>query len=351
MKRIKIAQIGVGHDHAGQMFNTLRNMSDVFDVVGYAIPEDDVTDNEWELVHLENQSRMYQGARQYTVEEILSMPDLDAVAIETFDLLLVKYAKMAAERGLNVHMDKAPGESAEEYESLLSIIKQKKLAFSIGYMYRFNPFVKQIFQMNKNGEFGKIHSVDAEMSCFFVKGKRDWLCNFQGGMMQYLGCHLIDLVVRLIGVPEEIIPTNVSTRYQGTQGKDCSLAVLRYPNGVSTVKSEMGDYGGFFRRHIVVNGEKQTVQISPIETNGVSAKFKNPNTSIMKTYKIDSWGDKGESVTSEVFDRYEELLLTFAKMIRGEKGYTVDLETEAIVHRCLLAACGIPCDYKKEIVL
>ena len=100
MKRIKIAQIGVGHDHAGQMFNTLRNMPDVFDVVGYAIPEDDVTDNEWELSHLENQSRMYQGARQYTVEEILSMPDIDAVAIETFDLLLVKYAKMAAERGV-----------------------------------------------------------------------------------------------------------------------------------------------------------------------------------------------------------------------------------------------------------
>ena len=351
MKKIKIAQIGVGHDHAGQIFNTLRNMPDIFEVVGYAIPEDDTTDNEWELAHLKNQSRMYVGVPQYTVEEILSMPDLDAVAIETFDLLLVKYAKMAAERGLHVHMDKAPGENAEEFESLLSIIKQKKLAFSIGYMYRFNPFVKQIFQMNKNNEFGKIHSVDAEMSCFFVKGKRDWLYNFQGGMMQYLGCHLIDVVVRFLGVPEEIIPINVSTGYQGAMAKDCSLAVLKYPNGVSTVKSVMGDYGGFYRRHIVVNGEKQSVQISPIETNGVNAKFKNPNTSVMRTYNVDSWGDKGECVISEVFDRYEELLLTFAEMVRGDRSYTVDLETEATVHRCLLAACGISCDYKKQIVL
>lgn len=351
MKRIKIAQIGVGHDHAGQMFNTLLNMSDIFDVVGYAIPDDDVTDNEWELAHLKNQSRIYQGSRQYTVEEILSMPDLDAVAIETFDLVLVKYAKMAAEKGLHVHMDKAPGESAEEFESLLSIIKQKNLAFSIGYMYRFNPFVKQIFDMNKNGEFGKIHSVDAEMSCFFVKGKRDWLCNFQGGMMQYLGCHLIDIVIRLMGVPEEIIPTNVSTGYHGTQGKDCSLAVLRYPNGVATVKSVMGDHGGFFRRHIVVNGEKQSAQITPIETRGTNPKFKNPNVSVIKTYTGEQWGEEGEMHISEVFDRYEELLLTFAKMIKGETGYTIDLETEATVHRCLLYACGIKCDFKQKIKL
>ena len=46
MRKVKIAQIGIGHDHAGQIMNTLRNMSEVFEVVGYAIPEDDTTDNE-----------------------------------------------------------------------------------------------------------------------------------------------------------------------------------------------------------------------------------------------------------------------------------------------------------------
>ncbi len=169
--------------------------------------------------------------------------------------------------------------------------------------------------------------------------------------MQYLGCHLIDIVVRLMGVPDEIIPTNISTGYQGTVAKDCSLALLRYPNGVATVKSVMGDHGSFSRRHIVINGEKGSVEIRPIETDGVNPKFKNPNTSVVTDFKSEAWGDKGEKQISEVFDRYEELLLAFAKMISGEKDYEVDLETEATVHRCLLSASGIPCDYKKEVVL
>ena len=40
MKKIKIAQIGIGHDHAGDVFEELQHASDVFDVVGYAeVPE------------------------------------------------------------------------------------------------------------------------------------------------------------------------------------------------------------------------------------------------------------------------------------------------------------------------
>ena len=57
---------------------------------------------------------------------------------------------------------------------------------------------------SKNGEFGAIHSIDTEMSCLYEKGKRDWMGSFQGGAMQYLGCHLMDLVVRLMGTPDEI---------------------------------------------------------------------------------------------------------------------------------------------------
>ena len=118
MKKIRIAQIGTGHDHAGVTFAALKRMTDVFEVVGYAqVPEDRGV----------FQSECYEGAKRYPVEEILAMPDLDAVAVETFDLALVPYAQKAADRGLNVQMDKAPGESAEAYEKLLSTIKEKKL--------------------------------------------------------------------------------------------------------------------------------------------------------------------------------------------------------------------------------
>ena len=196
MRKIKIAQIGTGHDHAGVTFAALSRMTDIFEVVGYAeVPEDNGV----------VETKYYKGAKKYTVEEIFSMPNLDAVAIETFDLNLVKYAQLAAEKGLHIQMDKAGSESAEEFEKMLSTAKKNNLVFNMGYMYRFNPLIRQAFERVKNGELGRVYAIDAEMSCYYNKDKRIWLEQLQGGMMQYLGCHLIDLIVRLQGQPDEIV--------------------------------------------------------------------------------------------------------------------------------------------------
>ena len=335
MKKIRIAQIGTGHDHAGVTFAALKRMTDVFEVVGYAqVPEDRGV----------FQSECYEGAKRYSVEEILAMPDLDAVAVETFDLALVPYAQKAADRGLNVQMDKAPGESAEAYEKLLSTIKEKKLAFGIGYMYRFNPLIRRAFEKVKKGDLGKIYSVEADMSCFHGKEKRDWLGNFQGGMMQFLGCHLIDLVIRLQGIPQEIIPYNYATGVDGVSSKDVAFALLKYPNGLSFVKSSMLASGGYVKRNLVIYGERGKIEICPLEKyeSGLSTI----STKMTEYTPQDGWHGLGKQTESSPFDRYEAMLSAFAAMIRGERGYEVDLETEARIHRCLLAACGLPCDYK-----
>ena len=349
MRKIRIAQIGVGHDHAVVTFAALRRMTDVFEVVGYAeVPEDDI-DFVASKEHYRDTKWAYEGAKRYTVEEILSMPDLDAVAIETFDLNLVKYAQMAADRGLHIQMDKAPGESAEDFEKLLSTVKAKGLAFNIGYMYRFNPLIRQAFERVKRGEIGKVYAIDTDMSGYSATEKREWLIQFQGGMMQYLGCHLIDLIVRLQGPPTEIISYNYATGAAGVQAKDVAFAVLKYPEGFSTVKSSMLDCGGYSRRQLVIHGEKGTIEVRPLEKyestpSGISTK--------MRQYiPEEGWNSVGTLTESGAFDRYEGMLNEFAKMVRGERSYEVALEEEARIHRCLLTACGIACDYKKEIQL
>lgn len=348
MKKIRIAQIGTGHDHAADIFATLNFLSDIFEVVGYAeVPEDDIP-SAWAQNYYKQKREVYKGAKKYTVDEILSMTDLDAVAIETFDLNLVKYAQMAADKGLHVHMDKAAGESAEDFERLLSTIKSKNLVFNIGYMYRFNPMVEQAFQRIKNGEIGKIHSIDAEMSCYYGADKREWLSQFQGGMMQYLGCHMVDLVVRLQGVPKSITPYNTATGHEGVTAKDLAFAVFQYPDGVSTVKSSMLDASGYSRRHLVVNGEKGTIIVEPFEIH--HGRDEGHLFAMTSHLRLEAWS-ASSSVDSGIFDRYADMCRAFASMVRGEREMEVDLETEARIERCLNAACGIDCDFKAEICL
>ncbi|MBR2376531.1 MAG: Gfo/Idh/MocA family oxidoreductase [Clostridia bacterium] len=346
MKKIKIAQIGMAHDHAGVTFSALSKIDD-FDVVGYCTVPEDESEYASQQQKIKSNEEYFKNAKRYTVEEILSMPDLDAVVIETFDLNLVKYAKMAAERGLHVQMDKAPGESAKEYEELLSIIKSKNLAFSIGYMYRFNPFIKSVYEKVFSGEIGKVHTVDAEMSCYMNTNKRIWLEQFKGGMMQFLGCHLVDLVVQLMGVPTEIIPYNFSTGANNVDSLDVAFSVFKYKNALATIKSSVIDCGGYVRRHLTISTNNKTIDIRPLEKLEVAPSI--ISTKMTEYCHEKGWHDLGITSDTGAFDRYEAMLLNFAKMIRGEVGYVIDLETEARIHRCLLSACGIDCDYKGEI--
>lgn len=348
MRKIRIAQIGTGHDHAADIFATLTALSDVFEVVGYAeVPEDDVP-LAWSKNYYEQKRETYKYAKKYTVDEILSMEDLDAVAVETLDLHLVKYAQMAADKGLHVHMDKAAGENAADFEKLLSTIKRNNLVFNIGYMYRFNPMIRQAFERVANGEVGTIHSVDAEMSCYYPPDKREWLGLFQGGMMQYLGCHMLDLVVRLQGVPESITPFNTATGHEGVDAKDLAFAVLQYPDGVSTVKSSMLDVGGYGRRHLRIHGDKGTLEVQPLELH--HGKDEKHLFAMSSHLELEAWG-AADSVDSDRFDRYADMCRAFAAMVRGERAMEVDLETEARIERCLNVACGIPCNFKGKIHL
>lgn len=348
MKKIRIAQIGTGHDHAADIFATLTYLSDIFEVVGYAeVPEDDIS-SAWAQNYYQQKREVYKDAKKYTVEEILSMTDLDAVAVETLDLHLVKYAQMAADKGLHIHMDKAAGESTKDFEKLLSTVKSKKLVFNMGYMYRFNPMVKQAFERILRGDIGKIHSIDAEMSCYYPADKREWLGLFQGGMMQYLGCHMVDLVVRLLGAPERITQYNTASGCEGVTAKDLALAVFQYYDATAVVKSSMLDSGGYGRRHLTVNGEKGSITVQPFEV--FVGKTDTQLFGMKSHLQVDAWS-ASESVDSEVFDRYADMCRAFAGMVRGERAMEVDLETEALVQRCLSVACGIPCEYTEEICL
>lgn len=41
MKRIRIAQIGAGHDHSMMAMATLKQQSDLYDLIGYAMVDGD----------------------------------------------------------------------------------------------------------------------------------------------------------------------------------------------------------------------------------------------------------------------------------------------------------------------
>ncbi|MEE1238563.1 MAG: Gfo/Idh/MocA family oxidoreductase, partial [Acutalibacteraceae bacterium] len=265
MKRIKIAQIGVGHDHAPAAIQTLKllDKAGIYELVGYCVvPEDsgNIFANSYEA-----NKGFYEDVKQMSLEEILNYNGLDAVCIETEDRALTKYAIMAAEKGLHIQMDKPGGIDGDEFDKLIDTVKSKNLVFHTGYMYRYNPAVLKLKEDIAEGKLGDILSVEAQMNCMHGIEKRNWLGNYPGGMLYYLGCHMVDLVYSIMGEPEEIIPLSCSSGLDGTTAKDFGMAIFKYKNGVSFAKSTAVEIGGFERRQLVVVGTKGTVELCPFE--------------------------------------------------------------------------------------
>ena len=90
MKKIRIAQIGINrYSHGGEIFNTLKKMSDVFDIVGYALVE-----NERETCV--DKLSIFDGYKELALDEILNDDTIEAVTVETDEIHLLKYALLAA---------------------------------------------------------------------------------------------------------------------------------------------------------------------------------------------------------------------------------------------------------------
>jgi len=91
MKKIKIAQIGTSENsHGNNIWISLLKQNDLFEVVGYAFPEN-------ERKRFPHEVKAFDGYREMTVDEILNDPEIEAVTVETEEIYLTKYAIMAAE--------------------------------------------------------------------------------------------------------------------------------------------------------------------------------------------------------------------------------------------------------------
>ena len=327
--KIKVAQIGTSRfSHGNEIFNCLKKFPDVFEIAGYAMPENE---NE----KFPDRVASFKEYKEMTVEEILNDISIKAVVIETEEIYLTKYALMAAKAGKHIHMEKPGGQSIEDFEQLMDIIKKNGTVFHTGYMYRYNPVIKDFIKRAKAGEIGDIVSVEAQMSCRHGEECVIWLSTFDGGVMFFLGCHLVDLVYQIQGMPQRIIPMNKSTkRFDGVTSKDNAFALLEYERGASFVKVNASETGGFERRNLVITGTKGRFMICPLER---TISYPNQVT-VYNEIVSEDWNASSEMKQTESFDRYSEMMLSFAAMVRGEKQnpFTCDYELELfkLVKKC-----------------
>jgi predicted dehydrogenase len=323
--KLRIGQIGTAHAHAAGKIAALQRSGD-FDVAGVVEPDPMRRQRAEE-------SREYQGVRWVTEEQLLNLPGLQAVAIETEvgDLLATAARVVAA--GKHVHLDKPAGESLTAFKELLDEATRRRLTVQMGYMFRYNPALQFCYRAVREGWLGEIFSIDAVMGKVLDAESRKALLKYRGGAMFELGCHVIDSVVHLMGRPQRVVAHNRSSSSTQDGLADNQLAVLEYPKAAVTVRSSIMEVAGEARRQFVVCGDQGTIDIRPIEPPQVRLALAQPRGDFKKGY---------QDIPMTHRPRYEGDFMDLAKVIRGEKEFDFPPAHDLAVQEAVLLASGLP---------
>lgn len=323
-RRLKTLFYGVTHEHAFGKFETLKRLSDDFEIVGVV---DDRPRGTMRFLdqRLDVEQIVRDGFRVLSEERARELTDIDVVVIETANGDLMEIAALYASRGVPMHCDKPCGESLEPYRAILWACKARRLPFQIGYMYRGNPAIQWIGRQVQEGRLGEVRFIEADMNHDYQSdGYEAYIGSFRGGILYNLGCHLVDLVCPFVS--GQTLRT-VHPFLDGTR----AAAYLRFDQTDVMLRASAYLPGGLLARRLRVDGTKGTIDLCPIE------RFDGKPLSL-------TWTDK-TGVRVQTFgvqtDRYACQLLDLAAVVRGEKPNDQDYDRDFRAHELTLLACGI----------
>ena len=310
---LRIGQIGTEHAHASGKMAAMRSLTELWEVVGVTGPKG------------------YEGLKLMSLEELLAVPDLKAVAVETTIEASCEMARRCIEAGKHVHLDKPGALAHDEFKAMRLEAEKRGLTVQMGYMLRYNPAFELLFRAVREGWLGEITEIDAAMGKLADPRTRQQIGALAGGGLFELGCHIIDAAMTILGKPASV---NAFSTPVGTDGvQDNQMAVLKYAKATAVIRCNHTDPFGGPRRRFNVTGTDGAFEIVPLESGKV-------NLSITKARG--SYKKGAQSFQLDVpKDRYAAEFVDLAKVVRDEKKLAWDAAHDIAVHETVLRAAGV----------
>lgn len=322
MKKIRVGQIGIGHNHGEEKMRAFRKFPELFEIVGFSEDDEDWLKKRGGL-------KGYEGLRRFSKAELLSQ--CDAIIVETAVPDLTATAMECVQAGKHIHLDKPGSGTLEEFEEMMNTARKNGCVVQMGYMYRYNPAVMKAIEMVRRGDLGKIYSINAEMSTNHGIEYRRWLKTFKGGIQYILGSHMVDLIVYIMGEPHKVTSFLKHSMKDGVDVEDNNLSVLEYEHALAKIYVSSVEVNGYGRRQFVISGSKGTVNICPME-NPIRMTFADNLSNEVIYY------DVKKDIEVEAVDRdsrYDVMVQDFYDYVMGTKENPYTYDHDIMVQRVL----------------
>lgn len=220
--KIKAGVIGIGVMGASyaRMIKTLRDV----ELVGIM----DINDSQTAKLADELSIKSYTD-----IDKFLDSEKPEVLVISCPDEFHAKYAIMALERDINIHLEKPVADSLENCRKILNASKKSKAKINIGYILRILPQYSYIRDRVKTGDFGDIIHFYTRRNAIMNEGLR-W--KGRTDLSTYLVCHDADIMMWITG--------NKVVRVYGEEAANKSLKRFNTHDSIQVnVKCEDGSIG------------------------------------------------------------------------------------------------------------
>lgn len=318
-RRIPVGLLGGAHSHAFEKARLLA-AGDAWDFVGIVEPDPKV-------------SARYAQAGLKTIDRDELFRRAGVVVVESAVKDLGPFALEALRAGKHVHVEKPPTTTLDQMRELVALAGERGRLLQAGYMWRYNPAVNAALRAAREGWLGRVFQLRAAMHTTVAADRRPEWAPFKGGAMFEQGCHLVDMMVRLLGRPKDV--TAVLRKhgdFPDDRLMDNNLAVLEWDGALGTISNSTLQPNAGPHRFFEILGTNGTAVVRPIEPPTLTVDLQKP----AGPYKAGT-----NAVKPEAYQRYAGDFAELAAAVRGEGRLSVSPDEELMVQEAVLRASGM----------
>ncbi|WP_298923060.1 Gfo/Idh/MocA family protein [uncultured Allomuricauda sp.] len=340
-KKIRLGVIGGGGDSLiGVLHRVASFINDNYEIVG-AVFNPDYEQNVAFAKEIDVPTNRIYKDFDTLVEEELKLPEderIQVCSVLTPNFLHFPMAKKLLDNGFHVICEKPMTMDYEEAKTLQEAHKNSGKVFALTHTYTGYPMVRQMREMIKNGELGKIHKVDARYYQGWIntvihdKEKRSTVWRLDptkagiSSCMGDIGVHAFNMVEFTTGLQVKSLLCDFNYLYEDNQMDVDGTVLIRMDEHVKgVIRSSQVATGEENGLAIAIYGEKGALRWEQEKPNFL---YKMSDTEPVQVYK------PGHAYNSElslgaskmppghpegIFDSMANIYLGAAKAIRGEE--------------------------------
>ncbi len=327
MARIRWAQIGTKHGHAGGKYRALKTNPNC-ELAGIYEPDTirrKEVDNE----------EPYSDAHWFDeVAEIYDDESIIAVASEGANIESLDQTEALIEAGKHVWYDKPAGCDWEQWQRVVALAEQKGLLIQLGYMFRYHAAFQLIDEWVKGGFLGDITSLRGHMSTSLPRDRREAMGIFKGGIFYDLGAHMLDQICWLLGRPHTV-SSFLRNHSDAANVVDNSVTVYEFEKAIAFLDISSFEPRPAARRFEIYGTKGSAIILEPFEPGDrIRLVLDEPRGSYLAGEQIVEVEGRSRQAL------YELALQSFLAVIAGAQERDRPVEHELLVQETLLRATG-----------